>query len=369
MKSKLLRQVITMSKRTFYGFILACTCYGAIMARDLNAQNLNKSIQEIYVSIEVSNVPVRQVLYKIERETGFAFAYNSEKVNLNQKVSLKYNKSDLASILMEISRESNLKFKRINNYIHIGKRKTFESIQVEEKISEQTRTITGKVTSMEDEDGLPGVNVIVKGTSTGTVTDVEGNYSLEVPEENAILVFSSVGFVQEEVVVGNQSVIDIMLSQDITALEEIVVIGYGSIRKTDVTGAVGQISGDELLRTPSVSAAQSLQGRVPGVQVISSQEPGGSAEIRIRGISTINNSKPLYVIDGFLTGGMDHLHPTDIKSVEVLKDASATSIYGSRGANGVILITTNSGNFEKKTTVNFNSYLGSSHAVEWKSVV
>ncbi len=365
MKLKLLRQVITMSKRTFYGFILVCTCYGAILAGDLNAQNLEKSIQNIYVSIEVTNVPVRQVLDQIERETGFVFAYNSEKVNLNHKVSLKFKKSDLASILMEISRESNLKFKRINNYIHIGKRKTFESIQVEEKISEQTRTITGKVTSMEDEGGLPGVNVIVKGTSTGSVTDVEGNYSLEVPEENAILVFSSIGYVQEEVVVGNLSVIDIMLSPDITALEEIVVVGYGTMRKSDLTGAVGQISGDELLRTPSVSVAQSLQGRIPGVRVINSQEPGGSAEIRIRGISTINNSKPLYVIDGFLTGGMDHLHPTDIKSIEVLKDASSTSIYGSRGANGVILVTTNSGSFEKKATVSVNSYVGFSQAVEF----
>ena len=137
MKSNLLRQVFLMSKRTFYGFILQCALFGAIIAGDLNAQNLDKSIQDIYITIDVKNIPLKQVFNKIERETGFAFAYNSQIVNLNRKISLHFENTDLASVLMQISKESNLKFKRINSYIHIGNRGKTESTQIEESINEQ----------------------------------------------------------------------------------------------------------------------------------------------------------------------------------------------------------------------------------------
>ena len=208
----------------------------------------------------------------------------------------------------------------------------------------QEITVTGKVTS---EDGeLPGVNVIVKGTTQGTVTDVEGNYSLDVPDEQSILVFSSVGYVQVEMVVGTQTVIDVILSTDIKALEEIVVIGYGTQKKSDLTGAISSVSGEELSTVPSINVLDQAQGRLAGVDIVASNgSPGSSHTIRIRGNRSINaTNNPLYVVDGIpTTQGIEDFNPADIVSMEVLKDASAVAIYGSRGANGVILITTKRG--------------------------
>lgn len=214
------------------------------------------------------------------------------------------------------------------------------------EIVNQGATVTGKVTSSEDTEGLPGVNVVVKGTTQGTVTDVNGDYSLEVPGTESILVFSSVGFTKEEVVVGNQSTIDLVLSPDLTALDEIVVIGYGTTRKSDLTGSVASIKSEEITAVPTVRLDKALMGKVAGVQVtpISSQ-PGAASTIRIRGTNSLTgNSSPLFVIDGLIgAGNSADINMMDIESVEVLKDASATALYGSRGSAGVILITTKRG--------------------------
>lgn len=364
MKKKLKLIALMAINGILIGTVLQTFFLSLVMATNIEAQNI-QSVREVTLIGEFENVSIEQCFKVIESKTNYVFNYNENDLNNTILINYKSKNNSVSDFLLELSKEGKLKFRQVNNTINVRQFIGDHSQVPEVEVIIQGITLTGKVTSDIDPSGLPGVNVIVKGTSTGTVTDVEGNYSLEVPDENSILVFSSVGFVQEEVSVGNKTVIDILLATDVTALEEIVVVGYGTMRKSDLTGAVGQISGDELLRIPSVSVAQSLQGRIPGVRVINSQEPGGGAEIRVRGISTINNSKPLYVIDGFLTDGMDHLHPTDIKSIEVLKDASSTSIYGSRGANGVILITTNSGSFDKKATVSVNSYVGSSQAVEF----
>ena len=367
MKSLLLRQIIVMSKRTIYGFILQCALFGAIIAGDLNAQDLDKSIQDIYVTINVKNVPLKQVFNKIEHKTGFAFAYNSQVVNLNRKVSLNFNNADLASVLMQISKESNLKFKRINGYIHIGNRGKTESIQIEESINEQEITITGRVTSSEDNEGLPGVNVIVKGTTLGTVSDVEGNYSLEVPDENTILVFSSVGYVKEEISVGTQSVIDLTMVADLTALDEIVVVGYGTARRKDISGAVSTIRLEDsnVALSPTTNALQSLQGTIAGVNVGTQNSPGTTPDILIRGQNSINGSNdPLIVLDGIIyLGSVSDINPDDIAIIDVLKDASAAAIYGSRSANGVIVITTKSGKTNKPTI----RYDGSAGVSKWQN--
>ncbi|MCK5367367.1 MAG: TonB-dependent receptor plug domain-containing protein, partial [Cyclobacteriaceae bacterium] len=247
----------------------------------------------------------------------------------------------------------------------------------------QDITITGTVTSVEDESGLPGVNVIVKGTAQGTVTDIEGKYSLNVPGGESILVFSSVGFTKEEVVVGNQTVIDLVLNPDLTALEEIVVIGYGSVKKSDLTGAVSSVKGEELERTPMQSIDQGLIGRAAGVVVTqTSGMPGSTASIRVRGTTSLQGgNEPLYVIDGFPiyagsgygntsgTGNRERissmatLNPNDIESIEILKDASATSIYGARAANGVVLITTKTGK-AGQDQISFNAYYGVQEVVQ-----
>ena len=218
----------------------------------------------------------------------------------------------------------------------------------------QETVVSGTVTSTEDVGGLPGVNVLVKNSTQGTVTDIDGNYNISVPGAEAVLVFSSVGYESQEVTVGNRSVIDLQLDPDLQSLDEVVVVGYGSINKRDVTGAISSVSGEEIAEVPVASFDQALQGRAAGVQVNqASGRPGAGTRILIRGTSSISaGSDPLYVIDGFpisteVVGAginpFNNINPNDIESVEILKDAAATAIYGSRGANGVVLITTKSG--------------------------
>ncbi len=223
----------------------------------------------------------------------------------------------------------------------------------------QDRTVTGKVISGEDNEPLPGVNVIVKGTAQGTITDLDGIYKLSVPDAST-LVFSSVGYISEEVEVGEKSVIDLTLSPDITTLAELVVVGYGTVKKTDLTGAVSQVSSEDIENMVVISADQALQGRAAGVLVTQAQaEPGGSVSVRIRGGNSINASnQPLYVIDGYPSEyGINDLNPADIQSIDILKDASSIAIYGARGSNGVVMITTKKGK-DGKATFNVNSSYG-----------
>lgn len=215
-------------------------------------------------------------------------------------------------------------------------------------------TVKGTVTSQEGGELLPGVNILIKGTSTGTVSDIDGGYSLNVQDDNAILVFSFIGYTRQEVAINGRSMIDVVMIPDYAALGEVVVIGYGTQRRSDLTGAVGSVGADALIERPAPSLNQALAGRVSGVQVnTNSGRPGGRTNIRIRGFSSINSSNnPLYVVDGVMlpmgnqdqsSNAIDYINPNDIASVEVLKDASSTAIYGSRGANGVILVTTKKG--------------------------
>lgn len=247
--------------------------------------------------------------------------------------------------------------------------------------------IKGKVTGT-DGYGIIGVNVIEKGTSNGVITDIEGNYILTPTAENPILIFSFIGYKSQEIIVGNQKHINVILKEDIEVLDEVVVVGYGTQKKKDLTGAIASISNEDLGRTPTSSFDQALQGKIPGVQVTQTTgAPGGNMNIMIRGISSISGSNsPLYVIDGYPigTGGsgnvsnfanssysssgmanatvdkinpLSSINPSDIESIEVLKDASATAIYGSRGANGVVLITTKRGK-TGKTTINVDASVG-----------
>ncbi|NJN26594.1 MAG: SusC/RagA family TonB-linked outer membrane protein [Cyclobacteriaceae bacterium] len=274
--------------------------------------------------------------------------------------------------MLEISKSANLSFKQINNSISV-KNKQVDTKSIE--IIIQGFTITGRVTSSEDNEGLPGVNVVVQGTSFGTVTDVNGNYSLEVPSSESVLVFSSVGYIKEEVAVGNRSVIDFNLMPDITALEEIVVVGYGTQVKRETTGSISSVSSEAVKSVPTATFTNSLQGRAAGVNIQeTSGTPGASVNVKIRGINSISSgTNPLWVIDGIPVdqGGigrssntvgqdiMSTINPSDIESIEILKDAAATVIYGSRGSNGVILVTTKRGTKGKgKGTVTFDYSTG-----------
>jgi TonB-linked SusC/RagA family outer membrane protein len=219
----------------------------------------------------------------------------------------------------------------------------------------QERTITGKVTA-EGEGALPGVNIVVQGTTIGAITDQYGVYTIKVPGPGAILVFSSIGYVTKTATVGSLAVVDMVLVSDVKALQEIVVTGYTQQRRRDLTGAVGTVSAATLVEVPQNNVSNQLQGRTAGVTVIGDGRPGETARVRIRGFSSFQNNDPLYLVDGVPTQDISSLNPSDVESVSVLKDAGAASIYGSRASNGVIIVTTKKGS--STTKVSYNMYAG-----------
>jgi len=217
-------------------------------------------------------------------------------------------------------------------------------------------TVTGTVTSSDDKMGLPMASVTVKGTSNSVSTDLDGGYSIKA-NANDVLVFSYVGFASQEITVGNQTVINAKLSASATQLDDVVVVGYGTAKKSDLTGAVGVVKVEDAKKTVTYDVAKQLQGQVAGVTVQSSGEPGGFVNIKIRGISSFNNNNPLFVIDGMITDAPYDFAPGEVESMQVLKDASSAAIYGVRGANGVVIITTKKGK-AGKTSINYRAYTG-----------
>lgn len=313
--------------------------------------------KDIHLSLTLQDDRLPQVFHKIEEQSGFSFVYNQEDIDPSITLRARYRQTSLYNILIDISRDARLSFKRVNNNINVRKLPPYQQSSVLEEVALQ---VSGTVTSS-DGSLLPGVNILVKNTNVGTVSDVEGRYSLRVPNENDTLIFSSIGMLREEVPVNGRATIDVMMVEDISQLDEIVVVGYGSVKKSDFTGAVGSIKAAEINKQPVARVDQALQGRIAGVQVsTASGAPGSGASIRIRGGNSITaGNEPLYVIDGFIGGGdLNSISPNDIASIEVLKDASATAIYGSRGSNGVILITTKRGVQGEQFGVSLDSYVG-----------
>ncbi|HYG18627.1 MAG TPA: TonB-dependent receptor [Ohtaekwangia sp.] len=224
----------------------------------------------------------------------------------------------------------------------------------------QETTVTGKVTSSEDGAPLPGVTVLLKGSSSGTTTDAEGVYRLSVPDLNGTLVFSFIGYAPQEVLIGSRTSIDVSLLTDITELSEIVVVGYGTVKKTDLTGSVVSVEPEQITRRGPVSALEGVQGQVAGVDISNpSGRAGAGFKIQIRGQQSLKGGNPLYVVDGVITDNIDFLNPQDIERINILKDASSTAIYGSRGAYGVVIVTTKQGSSVKgKPSISYDGYYG-----------
>jgi TonB-dependent starch-binding outer membrane protein SusC len=366
MKNKLLFQLAMVSKHVFYGIVVQCFFAGMLIASNLEAQRI-ATVKEVFVNLEMERASVSEIFSAIEKATDFRFSYYQDEIDLNHKVDNLKGRRSVNDILLAVSKEASLKFRQVNHSINVSVLKRNNSKKNDEiEIIIDGITITGRVTSQEDGEGLPGVNVVEKGTRNGTVTNVQGNYLLQV-SEGATLVFSSVGYTRKEVEVGNQTVINVSLVPDIKALEEIVVVGYGTMKKSDLTGSVVSVKGDAIRNSTSPTFDQALQGRAAGVQVMTnSGQPGAATTVRVRGTNSIlGNNEPLYVIDGiqvtqgenetvffvgnggnrgaYRTSPLANLNPADIESIEILKDASATAIYGNRGANGVVLVTTKKG--------------------------
>ena len=313
--------------------------------------------QTTKVNLNVQNVELESVFMMIQQQVGYKVFYNNELVDAKQKVSIRVTDVSLDSALHTLLTPLDMTYKLVNKTIVVSNLKP-----VTAKTQPELLEITGFV---KDKKGMPipGVTVIYKSTPTlGRATDEKGFYRILVPSLDGELVFSFIGLENMEVPVKGRKQIDVTMKAASVLLDEVVAIGYATVKRKDLTGSVASVRSDDLLKVPSSDVTQALAGRMAGVQIIQTDgQPGATMSVRVRGgISITQSNEPLYIIDGFPTeDGMASLDPADIESIDVLKDASATAIYGARGANGVVVITTKSGaKSEGKATLTFDSYVG-----------
>ncbi|MEQ9443453.1 MAG: TonB-dependent receptor [Cyclobacteriaceae bacterium] len=350
MKNETLHWLTMVGKTSIYVLVLAAFLFNSLLAENSRAQNV-LSVKEAKISISLTNEKLEKAINVIEGKTNYTFVYNPDDLDDRVRITVNLSEGTVEKLLLEISRQARVGFLQVNERISVKPNPSnAEENQVEVVID--IISVTGKVTD-EDNEALPGATVLEMGTTNGTITDINGNFSLSAAED-ATLIFSYVGYRQVEVPVNGRSVIDVKLLLDVASLDEIVVVGYGTVKKSDLTGSVSSISAEDLTAYPSINPIQALQGRTAGLQIRpTSGEPGASYTVRIRGASSINAaSDPIYVVDGFVGGVLPPAE--DIESIEVLKDASATAIYGSRGANGVIMVTTKRGK-EGEARIDFNA--------------
>lgn len=303
----------------------------------LSSSSLLVYAQQQQVQLSGNNLPLKTIFEQIEKQTHLSIDYKVQDIDDSQVIENLPGKGSVESILQQLLDGSGCTVTFSDGHILISKTGTNSKPS-----STQTRTISGTVV---DETNLPviGANVMVKGTTNGTITDMEGRFTLEVPE-GANLEISYIGYNTQTISVQGQTKINIPLKENTQALEEVVVVGYGTFKKSDLTGAITQVKGEEIANLPLRSAADALQGKAAGVTITAnSGSPGSLGDVRIRGIGTLNGNNPLYVVDGMPQSDIGWLNPRDIENMEVLKDASAQAIYGARAANGVILITTKRG--------------------------
>ena len=305
--------------------------------------------QRTFFTFEYKNRAVKEIIREIEQSSEYIFFYMDNSVNVNRKVSVKVDNERVEKVLDQLFSGTRNQYYVSDRQIIISSAKAPEPVNTAPVVQQQSRTITGVV---RDASGpVIGANVLVRGTTNGDVTNIDGQFTISNVPANAVLQISFIGYISQEVSVGNRTQFDIIIQEDIEALEEVVVVGYGTLRKKDVTGSVGQVSTSTLENQVVRNIDQALTGQIAGVQVISkSGMPGEAPMIRIRGVGSITaESTPLYVVDGFPSSDIRTLNPADIESLDILKDASATAIYGSRGSNGVIIINTKRGVAGKPT--------------------
>lgn len=316
----------------------------------------NTRSQNARVNLRMNNVQLDKILSEIENQTDYLFIYNNQ-VDINREASVRVKNEPVAKVLDKLLANTGITYELAGTHILLTKPAIAGTGE-----QQQGRTITGTVTDMDGEP-IIGANIRVKGTSTGVITDVDGNFSIMV-EPKSVLEVSYIGYLKQEIAIGNQDKLRIALKEDTKVLDEVVVIGYGVQKKADLTGSVANISTDKLNTQSNANIGQALQGKIAGVDIVSQGgAPGAGARIMVRGIGTLNNASPLYIVDGMYMSGIDNINPNDIASIDVLKDASSAAIYGSRAANGVIIVTTKEGsNTEGKPIIDFSVNLGVSMA-------
>lgn len=321
----------------------------------LNAFGKETYAQNALLNLDMKDVPIQKVTNAIEDQSEFFFLYSSKMIDITQKVDIHAVDKNITDVLSELFANTEIKYAIKDRQILLVNKETYEDIS-----AQQGKRITGKVTG-ETGDPIPGVSVLVLGTLTGALTDVDGNYSLSVPNNATTIIFSFIGMNKQEVAIGSQNVINIVLQELAIGLDEVVVVGYGIQKKVSLTGAVGTINEADLAKQSSDDAISRLQGQIAGVTITMNNTPGSVGTIRVRGYGSLGNNNPLFVIDGIPRTSMDNINPDDIESMSVLKDASSAAIYGSRAANGVVLITTKRGK-EGRTKLSFTATNGFQYA-------
>jgi len=314
--------------------------------------------QDTKIDLSVNQTKVKDVLKLIENKTNYRFFFNYDLKELDKEMTMSTKNKTIAQVLNTMFGESNISYKVFDNNV----------VVIAPKDNLQQYKLTGTIVAASDGMPLPGATVTIKGTTKGTITDLDGKFQLEIPDANAVILVSFIGYVKKEIVLAGQQSITIELQEETKNIKEVVVVGYGQMKRTDLTGSVVSISKDVIEKSIPTTIDQALQGHLAGVQVQqNSGTPGASSSTRIRGISSLSGSnEPIYVIDGVIidastgsnsSNALSSINPSDIASVDVLKDASATAIYGSRGANGVIIITTKQGK-DGKIMISYDSNVG-----------
>ncbi|WP_339923413.1 SusC/RagA family TonB-linked outer membrane protein [uncultured Cyclobacterium sp.] len=358
MNKNVLRQLIMLSKRLLYAFLVQLFMCTILLANTGNAQR--NSIEDVRLTLHIDGKSLAKFFRQVENKTEFKFTYNHFLVDLDQKVTV-VDSNTVYKVLESISQQTQLSFVQVNENIHV-KPAINKSNQGTIITQLADVTISGTIKDTKGEP-IPGVTISLPGASIGTVTDLEGRYSLTIPEEST-LVFSFIGYETQRIPIGGRSVIDVTLQEDISSLDEVVVVGYGTQKKESLVGAISKIEGDKVrLGVQGADLGTSLRGSTPGLtSMISTGVPGGvdysgrngeNAQLLIRGQSTWNNSSPLVLVDG-IERDILNVDPNAVASISVLKDASATAVFGVKGANGVILITTKRGS-EGRAVVTFDS--------------
>jgi TonB-linked SusC/RagA family outer membrane protein len=318
------------------------------------------------LTLELKSATVENVLLKIENSSGFYFLYNNKLIDVTRVVDVNYKKEKITVILADLFPNDDVDFTIKDRQIILSA-KNVDRLYGDGSTDMQDHTVKGKIT---DEAGMPviGAGIVEKGTSNGTVSDINGNYSLTLSGSDAVLIISIVGYLKQEVSVTGNKTVDITMVEDITALDEIIVVGYGTQRKSDLTGSVASVSASDIKKYSTNDVSQLLQGRVAGVSVTSDGEAGATPSVKIRGLSTFGNAEPLYVIDGVTVTGQRDFNTNDIESITILKDASAGAIYGASAANGVVLITTRHGKKDTPLKIEYSGYYGWDKVTERLSV-
>jgi TonB-linked SusC/RagA family outer membrane protein len=344
-KNAHLRKIWMTMKLTIVLFFIAIS---QLMATETYSQNTR-------ISLYLKDAAVKEVLNKIEESSEFVFLYNSKLVDVDRTVSAEFNNQKISEILNKLFQETEVVYTVVDRQIVLTNKTDLTSfIQASEQ---QQKSVSGKVT---DSSGapLPGVTVVIKGTTTGTITDSDGKYSLSNVPQNAILQISFVGMKGQEIAVGGKTTINVTLADETIGIEEVVAVGYGTQKKVNLTGSVGMVEAKEFETRPVPSIVQSLQGKVPGLLINQTGGQPGKENfvVKIRGNSTFSTNDPLVIVDG-IAMSMNSLNPQDIESVTILKDAASTAIYGARASGGVILVTTKKGK-EGQISISYDGYAG-----------